>query len=130
MRSISVVALAAFIVVGAAGGANPPAYTTPQQVFDAMRGAFQPRKAAGVHARYQWNLREPMGGKWFIEVDDGKSKVGRGTIANANVTFVASGKDWVAISNGKLNGTWAFLTGRLKIQGDQGLARKLDEMFP
>ena len=130
MRLTSVFALAAFVVVGAAGGTSQPSYTTPQQVFEAMRGAFQPQKAAGVHARYQWKLRDPMGGDWFIEVDDGKSKVGRGTIANPNVTFVASGKDWVAISNGKLNGSWAFLTGRLKIQGDQRLARKLDEMFP
>jgi putative sterol carrier protein len=39
-------------------------------------------------------------------------------------------KDWVALSNGDLSGTWAFLTGRLKIRGDRGLAKKLGEIFP
>jgi len=34
------------------------------------------------------------------------------------------------MSNGKLKGTWAFVTGRLKVQGSQSLARKLDEIFP
>ena len=42
----------------------------------------------------------------------------------------AKDKDWVAISHDQLSGTWAYLTGRLKVRGDQGLARKLDEIFP
>jgi putative sterol carrier protein len=39
-------------------------------------------------------------------------------------------KDWVAVSNGQPGGTWAYMTGRLKIRGDQGLARKLGQIFP
>ena len=111
-------------------GAATAEDSTPQQVFDAMRAAFQPQQAAGVSARYQWLLRDPQGGDWFVEVHGGKCRFGRGRIPNPDVTFVASGRDWVAISNGKLGGTWAYLTGRLKIRGDQRLARKLDEMFP
>ena len=56
--------------------------------------------------------------------------MGRGRIDNPNVTFIASDKNWVAISNGKLKGTWAVVTGRLRIRGSQSLARKLDEIFP
>jgi putative sterol carrier protein len=56
--------------------------------------------------------------------------MGKGKISGPNVTFVARDKDWVAVSNGKLGGTWAYMTGRLKIRGDQGLARKLGEIFP
>ncbi|PYL85635.1 MAG: hypothetical protein DMF17_07955, partial [Verrucomicrobia bacterium] len=47
-----------------------------------------------------------------------------------SVTFITSDNDWVAMSNGTLKGTWAFLTGRLKVHGPQSLARKLDEIFP
>ena len=104
--------------------------STPQQVFDSMRGSFQPTKAKGVHARYQWDLSGPEGGQWWIDVDDGKYKMGKGKIDNPNVTFVAKDKDWVAVSNHQMGGTWAYLTGRLKIRGDQGLARKLGEIFP
>jgi putative sterol carrier protein len=104
--------------------------STPQQVFDSMRSSFQPAKAKGVHARYQWDLSGPQGGQWWIDVDDGKYKMGKGKIDNPSVTFVAKDKDWVAVSNGQLGGTWAYLTGRLKIRGNQGLARKLGEIFP
>jgi len=104
--------------------------STPQEVFDSMRGSFQPARAKGVHARYQWDLSGPQGGQWWIDVEDGKCKMGKGKIDNPNVTFVAKDKDWVAVSNHQLGGTWAYLTGRLRIRGDQGLARKLGEIFP
>jgi putative sterol carrier protein len=104
--------------------------STPQEVFDAMRAAFRPDKAIGVRARYQFLISGSHGGEWWIEVSDGKNRMGRGTIENPDVTLLAGEKDWVALSNGKLSGVWASLTGRLKVRGNQALARKLDEMFP
>ena len=109
---------------------SEPENSTPQDVFDGMRASFQAQKATGVHGRYQWQLSGPQGGEWWIEVNDGTVKMGKGKIDSPNVTFMASDKDWVALSNGKLGGTWAFLTGRLKIRGDRGLAKKLGEIFP
>jgi putative sterol carrier protein len=127
-------AVSALTLVTCIGGVSAAAGehmdSTPQEVFDSMRGSFQPAKAKGVHARYQWDLSGPQGGQWWIDVDDGKYKMGKGKIDNPSVTFVAKDKDWVAVSNGQLGGTWAYFTGRLKIRGDQGLARKLGEMFP
>ena len=104
--------------------------STPQEVFDSMRGSFRPAKAKGVHARYQWELSGPQGGEWWIDVNDGTYKMGKGKIDNPTVTFITSDKDWVAMSNGKLKGTWAYMTGRLKVRGPQSVARKLDEIFP
>ena len=104
--------------------------STPEEVFDAMRGSFQPMKAKGVNARYQWDLSGPRGGQWWIEVKDGTYKMGKGQIDHPNVIFVAKDKDWVAICRDELNATWAYFTGRLKVRGDQKLARKLGEMFP
>jgi putative sterol carrier protein len=104
--------------------------STPQDVFDTMRGNFQPAKAKGVHARYQWDLSGPHGGQWWIEVNDETCKMGKGKIPDPSVTFIASDKDWVAICHDQLSGTWAYLTGRLKVRGDQGVARKLGEIFP
>ena len=103
---------------------------TPQQVFDGMRQDFRSDKAKGLHALYQWELSGPDGGEWWIEINDGKYKMGRGRIAEPNVTFITSDKDWVALSNGKLTGTWAYLTGRLKVRGPHAIARKLDDIFP
>ena len=115
------------VALGALGADNS---TTPQQVFDGMRESFVAEKAKGVHARYQFTFTGPDGGEWWIEVNDGKYKMARGKIENPDVTMLASDKDWVALSNGTLNGTWAFVTGRLKIRGDRGVAKKLGEVFP
>src|SRR6266566_2550329 len=73
--------------------------STPQQVFDGMRGSFQADKAKGVHARYQWELSGTEGGEWWIDVNDGTFKMGKGKIDNPSVTFITSDKDWVAMSN-------------------------------
>jgi putative sterol carrier protein len=124
-------ALTLVICIGVAyAAASGNMDSTPQEVFDSMRDSFQASKAKGVHARYQWDLSGPQGGEWWIDVNDGKYKMGKGKIENPNVTFVATDKDWVAVSNHQLGGTWAYLSGRLKIRGDQGLARKLGEIFP
>jgi putative sterol carrier protein len=123
----------AMMVAVCFGAAVAPAShveSTPQEVFDAMRTSFQSAKAKGVHVRYQWDLSGPNGGQWWIEVDDGTCKMGKGTIPNPNVTFFAKDKDWVAICHDQLSGTWAYLTGRLKVRGDQNVARKLSEIFP
>jgi putative sterol carrier protein len=126
---ISAVAVA--ICLGAASAAGAVHLdSTPQEVFDSMRGSFQSTKAKGVHARYQWDLSGPNGGHWWIDVNDGTYKMGKGKIDHPNVIFVAKDKDWVAVSNGQLGGTWAYLTGRLKIRGDQAVARKFGEIFP
>ena len=127
-RRIFVITVA--MCAGAAISLADRADSTPQQVFDAMYGSFQAAKAKGVHARYQWDLSGPNGGQWWIEVNDGTYKLGKGQIDNPNVTFRASDKDWVAICHDQLSGTWAYLSGRLKVRGDQAVARKLGEMFP
>ncbi|HZR04324.1 MAG TPA: SCP2 sterol-binding domain-containing protein [Candidatus Udaeobacter sp.] len=104
--------------------------STPQQALDKRQDAFRADKAKGVHATYQWKLSGPNGGEWWLNVNDGTYKMGRGKIANPNVTFAATDQDWVAMSNKTLNVQWAYLTGRLKIQGSHSLVKELDQIFP
>ena len=103
--------------------------STPQEVFDGMNRGFEADRARGVHARFQFELSGANGGLWWIEVNDGKCKMGRGRVDAPGVTLLASDRDWVALSNGTLPGWWAYITGRLKIRGDQDLARKLGDIF-
>jgi len=128
LAAITILMASSLAVAKAAS--NEPEASTPQQVFDSMRSSFKPDKAKGVHACYQWELSGPHGGEWWIDVSDGTYKMGKGKIDNPSVTFITSDNDWVAMSNGKLKGTWAYMTGRLKVRGSQAVARKLDEIFP
>ena len=130
VRLATMTTLMALSFGGANAASNEAESSTPQQVFDSMRESFKADKAKGVHARYQWELSGPQGGEWWIDVNDGAYKMGKGKIDNPTVTFITSDKDWVAMSNGKLKGTWAYMTGRLKVHGPQSVARKLDEIFP
>ena len=73
-------ALAAVTCIGAVTAAcSEHMDSTPQEVFDSMRGSFQPAKAKGVHARYQWDLSGPQGGRMVDrrerrDLQDGKRK--------------------------------------------------------
>ena len=68
-KRIFLVAVA--MCIGAAISLADRAESTPQDVFDGMRGSFQPAKAKGVHARYQWDLSGPT---WWRMVDRGKRR--------------------------------------------------------
>src|SRR5215467_4929576 len=95
-RFLSVsVAAAAICFVAASAAPASHVDSTPQDVFNAMRGSFQPAKAKGVHASYQWDLSGPNGGEWWIDVNDGTCKMGKGKIDHPSVTFIARDKDWV-----------------------------------
>src|SRR5712675_538701 len=129
--TVTIATIITAIGLGAASVASTESSSsTPQQVFDGMRQSFQAQKAKGVHARYQWELSGSNGGEWWIDVNDGTYKMGKGKIDNPSITFITSDADWAAMSNGKLKGTWAFMTGRLKVRGSQAVARKLNEIFP
>ncbi|MFL6585197.1 MAG: hypothetical protein ACJ8KU_11850, partial [Chthoniobacterales bacterium] len=75
-------ALLVLLLAASALAANERLSATPQEVFDSMRAEFHADKAAGVHARYQWDISGPQGGGWWVEVNDGKLRMGRGRIAN------------------------------------------------
>lgn len=45
--------------------------------------------------------------------------------ADPDCTMVISVEDFMAMADGSLDGVSAFMTGRLKVQGEMGLAMKL-----
>jgi len=109
----------------------PPAQAdrSPEDVFASMRKAFRADRASGVHFRYQFRFHDPQGGNWWIIVKDGACSMGKGVIEKPDVTFSCTGSDWVGLSKGELGGLRAYLTGRLRVAGPQGIARKLDDLF-
>ncbi|MGE0820764.1 MAG: SCP2 sterol-binding domain-containing protein [Candidatus Binatia bacterium] len=52
-----------------------------------------------------------------------------GACENPNITLTMKESDYLDMINGKLNGQMAFMTGKLKITGDMGLALKLQSLF-
>ena len=103
---------------------------SPEEVFAEMGHSFRADRARGQHLRFQFDFSEPESGRWWIEVDNGAYTMGKGTVNRPDVTIWCTGADWVRLSNGTLGGVRAFLTGRLRVGGNEFQARKLEELFP
>src|SRR4029450_5481670 len=78
---------------------NACSWRRPRKYSIRCANVSRPTRQRGLHARYQRELSGPQGGQWWIDVNGGTYKMGKGRINNPNVTFVAKDKDWVAISN-------------------------------
>ncbi|MDP8254701.1 MAG: SCP2 sterol-binding domain-containing protein [Candidatus Alcyoniella australis] len=105
---------------------------TPKMIFDEKipeNLKNDPGKTAGMNAVYQFNITGDNGGSWFVDLTVDPSAVGEGTSDKANCTITCTDGDFVNIVSGKLNGQMAFMTGKLKIAGDMGLAMKLQKVL-
>ncbi|MGA9775734.1 MAG: SCP2 sterol-binding domain-containing protein [Candidatus Dormiibacterota bacterium] len=102
---------------------------TPKEIMERIPSAFRPDKATGVTAIFQWDVGGPQGGQWFVEIKDLACHVEEGTAEKPNITLTIADENFVKLLTGKLDGTVAFMTGKLKVKGDMGLAMKLPQLF-
>ncbi len=100
-----------------------------KEFFDAIPGKVNPDKIQGMNSTYQFNITGDNGGDWWVKVADGAADVGDGAAESSNITLTMTDENFLALITGKLNGQTAFLTGKLKIQGDMTLAMKLQSVF-
>jgi len=102
---------------------------TVKETFEAMSSRFRPDKAAGVNATIQYDITGDQGGTWHAVIKDGACSVVSGAASNPNLTLTMAAEHWLDMVTGKLNGQMAFMSGKLKLKGDMGLAMKVGGMF-
>ncbi len=105
------------------------AVTSVEEVFSRMPEAFNPERAQGVDAVFQFRITGNDGGSWYVIVRDGECRVEEGTHHEPRVTLTMSAEDWLAMINRELTGMKAFMTGKLKVSGDLMLAQRFYELF-
>jgi putative sterol carrier protein len=105
--------------------------TTPADVFTEINTglAANPSRTANMNAVYQFDLSGDDGGQYHIVIKDGTAEAGPGAPENPNITISMAGSDFVALREGKLDPTMAFMSGKIKIKGDMGLAMKLQTVL-
>src|SRR5262249_25620508 len=102
---------------------------TVKETFDQMASRFKADRAAGTNAVIQYNVSGEGGGTWNAAIKDGACTVKEGAVTNPNLTLDIAVQDWLDMLSGKQNGQMLFMSGKLKIKGDMGLAMKLGSMF-
>ena len=102
---------------------------TVQETFDAMPGRFRGDKAGGTNATIQYDISGDGGGTWNAVIKDGTCTVSSGAAASPNLTLQMAAQDWLDMLSGKQSGQMLFMSGKLKVKGDMGLAMKLGSMF-
>lgn len=102
---------------------------TVKETFDLMPGRFRPDKAQGVSAVVQYEITGEGGGSWYATIKEGACTVTPGSAPSPTLTLTMSAQDWLDMLAGKLSGQMAFMSGKLKLKGDMGLAMKLASLF-
>jgi putative sterol carrier protein len=90
---------------------------------------LNPDKAKRINACYQFKVSGDGGGDWYIDLTKEKDWVNAGLASNARCTIEVGAKEWVDILMKKLNPQMAFMSGKLKVKGDMGLAMKLQQLL-
>lgn len=88
-----------------------------------------PSHIEGLNSVYLFDITGDNGGAYQLQFQDGKAMVLEGTEPPADCTLVMSLASFHLFILGKLNGTMAFMTGKLKIKGDIGKALKIESIL-
>ena len=100
-------------------------------VFLAMAHAYEPDQAHGFAGDLQYDLRRADGRvvHWTVRLDAQRATVRPGPATAPALTLKMALADFVRMAAGELDSGKALLTGRLDLEGDFSLARRLGEMF-
>ena len=100
-------------------------------IFQGMAEAFLPDKAAGQSALVQYDVT--VGGSphtYQLKIGGGTCEVVKGRADPPRVTLTLALPDFLRLVAGKLPPVEAFMTGKLKLQGDVMIATAMQVWFP
>ncbi|QKY68748.1 SCP2 sterol-binding domain-containing protein [Lentibacillus sp. CBA3610] len=102
-----------------------------KNVFKEIDKALQadPSLTKGVEAVYEFQLDGDESTKYQLILKGKNSKTAEGAEESSDCTLHMSSDDFEKMARGELNGTQAFMSGRLKIKGNMGLALKLQDIL-
>jgi len=100
-----------------------------KEIFEKMPSQVNPEAAKGLNCVIQYDLTGPDGAQYHSVFDDGSCTVVDGKHEAPSMTMTMDAADFVALTNGELDGMSAFMSGKLKIGGDMGLAMRMQDLM-
>jgi putative sterol carrier protein len=104
---------------------------TTKAIFERIQEALQadPSRSGGLTAIYQFNLEGDDAGVYQINLSPGSVTVSEGEKDTPECTLSLTADDFKEMVQGNLNGTALFMSGRLRVDGDLGLAMRLESVL-
>ena len=104
---------------------------TPRDLFNRLEEKLvsEPHRTMGLTALYQFEISGELGGRWYVDINNGRIEVCEGRAERANCTIMMEDTDYVAMATGRLRGQTAFMTGKLRVKGDIELAMRANSIF-
>ena len=97
-----------------------------REFFETLPSRVDETKAAGVTNSYLFDVEGA--GQWLVDVDGGRVNVTEGG-GDADVTIATSEENFMRIVRGEQSPTGAYMTGKVKVEGDISLALRLRELL-
>jgi putative sterol carrier protein len=105
---------------------------TLDELFDKVNekaATFTPGEEA-PDARILLDIEGPDPRKWLASFESGKGAIRVWAGEAADVTVTVPGDTLLAVAEGRLSTAKAFLTGKVRIEGDMDLAMNLGRLWP
>ena len=101
-----------------------------REIFSRMERQFRPDAAGSLNALIRWKVTGETDVVYEVTVADGTCSVHEGrTEAEPRVTLVLADADFLRLVSGNANPVTMFMTRKLKLAGDVGLATGLTRLF-
>ena len=99
-----------------------------EEIFNTMEERFRPEGAEGVDASFGYDISGR--GKWKLTVKDGSMKVEQTDDLSGCVAVIQADADtFVGVNIGKVDGTAAFTSGKVSVDGDVGAFGTTAKLF-
>ena len=102
---------------------------TAAEIFKEMPNRFDASKAKDANFSILFDLSGDNGGQWYAKIADGKCDTGEGAIDNPKATIRMDATDYVKMTSGELNPMAAFMSGKVKVEGDLSAVMQLQSLF-
>lgn len=86
---------------------------------------FKPEVAGDLSMTAQYLIRNPV----YITIENGQCNAYEGLAPDPDVTLKVRDEHLIKLMTGRMRGFTAFITGRLKVEGNYMLAQKLQQVF-
>eukprot|EP01117_Protostelium_nocturnum_P002029 TRINITY_DN12682_c0_g1_i1.p1 TRINITY_DN12682_c0_g1~~TRINITY_DN12682_c0_g1_i1.p1 ORF type:complete len:115 (-),score=41.94 TRINITY_DN12682_c0_g1_i1:67-411(-) len=100
-------------------------------VFKDLETRITPEILKQIGGIYQFDItKDGKTYQWTADLKNGKGSIAQGPAAKADCTITAADDDFAGMMSGKLNPQQLFMSQKLKVKGNMGLAMKLSKLQP